>query len=196
VLVSDLQHMEDEMECLKGNFAYVHTIEQNADHTRQKITQPTKLKNWSLARELSTELDEFDLMILVEKKVLEYICGCSDWDGTASFSREEGSDDDMQLSKTSNYFNLQKIILDLKEKLDHFPDSNDFATAKRIDKELKKLENLKKQTPSKENLVAPLFKLETDLVLAKLTRDWDKAEEIYRSLLETRVELDLEIQAE
>jgi hypothetical protein len=197
VLASDLQHMYDEMERLKSDFPDVHTMEQKAEHIRQKITRLTKLKKWSLARELRTELDELDSKILVEKKALENIGGGgdgSDMDGTASLSREEGSDDGMQLSKTSAY--LQRIIQDLKEERDYASDFNDFATAKRVDEELKKLETLKIQTPSKDDLVASLSKLESDLFQAKLTRDWDKAEEIHRSLLEKRAELDLEIQAE
>jgi hypothetical protein len=83
--------MDDEMECLKGDFIDVHTMEQKAEHIYKKITQLTKLKNWSLARELLTELDELDLKILVEKKVLDYIGSDgdgSDRDGMASLSRE------------------------------------------------------------------------------------------------------------
>jgi hypothetical protein len=104
VLVSDLQHMCDEMERLKIDFPDVHTMEQKAEHIRQKKTRLTKLKKWSLARELRTELDGLDSKILVEKKALEDIGGDgSDRDGTASLSREEGSDDGMQLPKTSAF---------------------------------------------------------------------------------------------
>jgi hypothetical protein len=57
----------------------------------------------------------------------------------------------------------QSRIFNLKEVLDYFSDSNNLSTTKISDKELKELETLKIQTPSKDNIVVSLFKLEMDL---------------------------------
>jgi hypothetical protein len=178
----ELQGIIDEIEALQKSFPDLHTLKQTLKNVSYERDKAISAKDWVRAGELQAEMDLIQTNIQVEK------------DALIAFGIIETQQDHAEIFATRSL--LEAKIAELKLELQEASENNYYQSARRIDRKLQRLEELKPLRPSKAELASKVSQLEKELDVAKKNRDWETAEKIFDRLQEVKDKLELEKQAE
>lgn len=174
----ELQTNHDDLETQKQHLPTIHQLKTQFDEITFEIEHAASAREWIKAQRLQNELDRLEAAIRVE-------------------TNEENAnlvDADKQLMATRA--SLEARIMQLEVDYKEACDANDFKRARQIDTEANRLKDARSTKPAGVDLDRQVRKLMRDLEEAKVKRNIDRAETIFKRLEETMAKLKLEQDAE
>jgi hypothetical protein len=174
----ELQTIHDDLETQKQHLPTIHQLKIKFDEITFEIEHAVSAREWLKARRLQTELDRVEASIRLEMN--------------AENASLLDADKELMATRASMEARIMQLELDYKEACA----GNNFQQAREIDAESKSLQDARSTKPAAVDLARRVRKLEHDLEKAKVERNIDTAEMVFKRLEETRTKLKLEEDAE
>jgi hypothetical protein len=174
----ELQTIHDDLETQKQHLPTIHRLKIKFDEITFEIEHAVSAREWLKAQRLQTELDRVEASIRLETN--------------AENASLLDADKELMATRASMEAWIMQLELDYKEACA----GNNFQQAREIDAESKSLQDARSTKPAAVDLAKRVRKLEHDLEKAKVERNIDTAEMVFKRLEETRTKLKLEEDAE
>lgn len=183
---TECQHRLDEMEILRETLHDLPTLKSLAKSLEADLQLASSARDFSSCARLQEELDAILEKIRIEKLAMEEL-GVEEEDFKLPAQEEE--------KKQETRVDLELQISALDRELEKACDGNDFGLARKLDSQMKSLQELRSSLPTRDELIAEMKDLQSSLKQAKDARDWDLAEALYAKVQGSQKRIDAESQA-